>query len=493
MDALSLQQALNTSRETLSALEEVVITVQDAIEKLKALRPSLEESISNLRTVLHPIRSIPDEMLSEVFGWCMPRAYDSTLKSFASLQGDSLAPGSPPWTLSQVSRRWRAITLSHPRLWSVVDLPFLSYRMIPHMKIIYRLLLQLKRSSPCCLSVRLRRAHGDFDDILHTLQTETDRWEALTTFLSPEDLQSFSGCNFSRLQYLTLKFELGDSHGVIDTFQYAHSLACVKRKSGREINVVFPTHQLKSYRTRGHGADLLPRLTSLQTLKMHCSPYDLARNPSLSLISPSSPLMLSSLEDITLVDYSRSARDIGSTRYLSARINAPGLVRLRVHYRGVLVQAPVLYHPGVLTHLHIHLEDYGQSTVKSDAMLSFLRSTRNVEVFSLVQFVETAGFELVEALRVNVSASSVLLPMLRSLILNMDTLLCKCQEVVDMAGHRRMRHLNKGDVAQCTIWIPRGDRELYANGWEIFKIRADSMSLMALEASVESTPLFGIE
>ncbi|KAJ7590028.1 hypothetical protein C8J56DRAFT_859543 [Mycena floridula] len=74
------------------------------------------------RTILHPIRRLPAEILSEIF----LDIIDEDLENLAGFQNDrfmsSLDPSAMHWVLSLVSAYWRSVIITFPRLWSTIRL-----------------------------------------------------------------------------------------------------------------------------------------------------------------------------------------------------------------------------------------------------------------------------------------------------------------------------------------------------------------------------------
>jgi hypothetical protein len=86
----------------------------DIKEKLRLLeeeRASLSSYWARNRVILSPLRQFPPELLGEIFPWTLP--------SIADVRDNFEILGSP-WSLTHVSSRWRAVSLSTPSLWSQV-------------------------------------------------------------------------------------------------------------------------------------------------------------------------------------------------------------------------------------------------------------------------------------------------------------------------------------------------------------------------------------
>ncbi|KAF9029332.1 hypothetical protein BDZ89DRAFT_933125, partial [Hymenopellis radicata] len=102
---------LEKSPEILQDLDQKIAQVKETLDYLVTTRHQAEEHMNDAKSLLHPIRSLPTELMSEIFSHCVPRGYvdEGCL--------DSLDPRLAPWTLSHVCYRWRSLALSSPQLW----------------------------------------------------------------------------------------------------------------------------------------------------------------------------------------------------------------------------------------------------------------------------------------------------------------------------------------------------------------------------------------
>ncbi|PBK61384.1 hypothetical protein ARMSODRAFT_664392 [Armillaria solidipes] len=129
-----LEAAVRQSNSTLSILDTRISHAREALDSLLRSKKEKEEEeiIQAAKIILHPMRSICSEILLEIFSWCV---YDvSDIMDVGSPLDcdplDSLNPCHALWTISQVSRRWRSITLASSRLWSNIALDFERYTYI---------------------------------------------------------------------------------------------------------------------------------------------------------------------------------------------------------------------------------------------------------------------------------------------------------------------------------------------------------------------------
>lgn len=92
------------------------------------------------------LNSLPPEVLSEIFYWCVPTAKDQEYSSprFAL-------------TLSQVCRHWRSVTLNTPSLWTYTKVKIIQHQLSPSSELMR---LYLERSKTCPIFIDI-----DFVDI----------------------------------------------------------------------------------------------------------------------------------------------------------------------------------------------------------------------------------------------------------------------------------------------------------------------------------------
>ena len=98
---LDLQSAIQSEHLQLTQL---VQQRQAHINALQSRALSLSDKLATARAYLAPIRSLPDELLAEVF-------------LILWLTDHKVA-----WKLSAVNRLWRRVSLAMPKLWSAIEL-----------------------------------------------------------------------------------------------------------------------------------------------------------------------------------------------------------------------------------------------------------------------------------------------------------------------------------------------------------------------------------
>ncbi|KAK1223288.1 hypothetical protein PQX77_013826 [Marasmius sp. AFHP31] len=195
-----LSQHIQTS-ESLRALDEKIKKLSDRLASLQAKHTPLAERHRLQASILHPIRRVPPEILTEVFQICM--ANDATEQSMPFFRPDDWLPfpGSldtrkAPWVLGQVCRGWREVATSASDLWTQISVPFekkASPRLLSALG--RNLRLQLERSHKRPLAIAHRDPYGERASLDGSIET--------FKHLAP------SGARFPILKTLQLNFYVG--------------------------------------------------------------------------------------------------------------------------------------------------------------------------------------------------------------------------------------------------------------------------------------------
>ncbi|KAF9020674.1 hypothetical protein BDZ89DRAFT_958080, partial [Hymenopellis radicata] len=120
-----LRRMVQESSALVESLQDQLKTAQETVSTLQALRDNTLRRLVDVKNILHPIRSLPQDLLAEIFLLCTP-IIDETMRDFDEYdpEFDTLCPHNHPWNLSHVCRRWRKTALALPRLWSTIYLNF---------------------------------------------------------------------------------------------------------------------------------------------------------------------------------------------------------------------------------------------------------------------------------------------------------------------------------------------------------------------------------
>ncbi|KAJ7279468.1 hypothetical protein C8J57DRAFT_953753, partial [Mycena rebaudengoi] len=73
------------------------------LERLSAERDAI---LAELDSIVYPVLTLPPEITSDIFVWCLP------------VHTGPISRHSAPLLLAKICRRWRSIAIDIPRLWS---------------------------------------------------------------------------------------------------------------------------------------------------------------------------------------------------------------------------------------------------------------------------------------------------------------------------------------------------------------------------------------
>ncbi|KAJ7654643.1 hypothetical protein DFH06DRAFT_518532 [Mycena polygramma] len=116
-DVPVVQSAISQADRRLARLGNEIAQLRDRLQRLEEERDRLSSSRARICAILSPLRRMPPEVLSEIFGWTLPLGKDS-LKRRKFRITDS------PWVFTHVSCRWRAVAVRNPLLWSLVAITY---------------------------------------------------------------------------------------------------------------------------------------------------------------------------------------------------------------------------------------------------------------------------------------------------------------------------------------------------------------------------------
>ncbi|KAJ7597954.1 hypothetical protein C8J56DRAFT_1109520 [Mycena floridula] len=113
-----LRETLAQSLQSLDDLDAQISNMRHDIQQLVRERARKAAEIDGCKSVLHPIRRLPKEILCDIFLSFIEEDLEEEPEE--EKESSSLNPLEMNWIVSCVSTDWRAITLSFPRLWSTV-------------------------------------------------------------------------------------------------------------------------------------------------------------------------------------------------------------------------------------------------------------------------------------------------------------------------------------------------------------------------------------
>ncbi|KAF9035394.1 hypothetical protein BDZ89DRAFT_947002, partial [Hymenopellis radicata] len=106
----AFRKVAEDTRTALEDLDSKIVQAQKLLKHLLSARQQVQSRLDDAKAILHPIRSIPSELLTEIFLRCIPTTY--RVKDL-----DALDPRGAPWLFSEVCHRWRELAVNTPQLW----------------------------------------------------------------------------------------------------------------------------------------------------------------------------------------------------------------------------------------------------------------------------------------------------------------------------------------------------------------------------------------
>ncbi|KAJ6476709.1 hypothetical protein C8R47DRAFT_657556 [Mycena vitilis] len=278
-----------SSRSEIGRYDINIRNIQAALDKLVSERNLLEAHAARCRSLFAPIRSIPPEVLAQIFGYCDANFYSAEPRWEAINVVECLAK----YDLLQLSRvcsMWHTVVMGTPSLWAnlIVDIDLCDRG-----KTKAGLLLSaaLERSSDCPLNLGLgmTRKYTD-NEGLQLLAETSQRWRSVHLAAYSPDFQHFVSRKgkFPLLEALSIYGRSLDEH---DIFNIAPRLVEVSlHLHGIDKPPRLPWTQLRVLHCKGITADelqaitdLVPRCPNLSTLNVEC--FGSSRSPPLPPIN----------------------------------------------------------------------------------------------------------------------------------------------------------------------------------------------------------------
>ncbi|KAF7345515.1 F-box domain-containing protein [Mycena venus] len=241
----------------LACVENKISKLQERVNQLEEERVSLSSFRTRNIAILSPLRRVPPEVLGEIFWWTLPSITNE-------LDWGKFDISQCPWVLTQISSRWRTISISTPSLWSrlVIDYdpderpmtrdPSSAYPLSLAMAQIQRA-RKLKIHFYGCEKVDSRPQI----QLFQLLSQHSSRWEelslGLTSWIVPL-LAHFRDRRFSSLKKLWITWSSPESQTPVslDYFQTASSLVDVGvSDTCRTALIGLPVDHLTRYQLEG--------------------------------------------------------------------------------------------------------------------------------------------------------------------------------------------------------------------------------------------------
>ncbi|KAJ6580725.1 hypothetical protein B0H19DRAFT_928456, partial [Mycena capillaripes] len=113
----AIQLAISKTDAQLARLDDEIAGLHQRLKQLEEERISLSTYRARNQAILSVLRRIPPEVLGEIFSWSLPT-------SASSIGRPRFHRTDSPWSLTQISGRWRAVAVSNPFLWSFIAIQY---------------------------------------------------------------------------------------------------------------------------------------------------------------------------------------------------------------------------------------------------------------------------------------------------------------------------------------------------------------------------------
>ncbi|KAJ7578012.1 hypothetical protein C8J56DRAFT_1170766 [Mycena floridula] len=183
------REMLTENMGSLKALDERIARMRRDLEVLVRQRAKKEREVEEYKSVLHPIRRLPKEILCEIFLSFVNEDLEEDISESSSLE-----PSSMMWSLPRVSAHWRSVALPFPRMWSVVRLITNDFDMDRLLQKLCLLGVQMHRSANHELSVSIvmfNKSIPKTHPLLPILFATSSRWKDFSLFTRVNSFDSF--------------------------------------------------------------------------------------------------------------------------------------------------------------------------------------------------------------------------------------------------------------------------------------------------------------
>ncbi|KAJ7498105.1 hypothetical protein B0H11DRAFT_2383026 [Mycena galericulata] len=227
-----IRSIVSKTGSRLACLDDEISRLKGQLKQLEEEQVLLSEYYAQNTAIVSPLRRMPPEILGEIFS--------RTLPSRALNVRDS------PWVLTQVCKRWRAVSILMPSLWSRVHIDFSKNIKYPLTMIETH--IERARTLKIHFYGRTNRDSHPQKQMFKFLSTHSSRWEELVLHLTAGLVPHLSALEnrLPVLRRLWVQWDSAGSQNGVDSlrcFETAYSLVDVFVFSEyRFIPIVLPPH-----------------------------------------------------------------------------------------------------------------------------------------------------------------------------------------------------------------------------------------------------------
>ncbi|KAJ7926259.1 hypothetical protein B0H13DRAFT_2313826 [Mycena leptocephala] len=220
------------------------------LDRLLLERAAVMSHYTDCSSLFAPIRRLPSEILSDVFGLCgdsfTPAVENVDISSVSLPTELARLAHAPLLTVSQVCTRWHSIVMGTPALWKRIALPDVLWTAPNHLDNVMELLrAALERSANHLLAIEIL---NDLDVSAHLpaldlIVQHSARWRRATFVCDFDDIAHLSifKKKFPCLQYLDIHCWGSNAATALEIFRDAPHLKCVELTANTDT---FPSFSL---------------------------------------------------------------------------------------------------------------------------------------------------------------------------------------------------------------------------------------------------------
>lgn len=226
-------------------------------------REALKKAVHDHKLVLSPIREIPTELMHEIF----------TLAEDSSVTLDTKAG---PWRIAQVSKRWRAVAVTLPRLWSTISVTVNANLTLPTfaLSILHTIISRADTSLLDIVFDVSGSLIAQAGPLLEYLAAVSHRWRSFNFRGSYEYVKYLAQVEGKVPELEAVKITMLNQPGVrmaFHMFQTAPKLRKVYFDETQHLGLVLPWTQITHLDPGATGAyslDLMKKCTNLTELRI---------------------------------------------------------------------------------------------------------------------------------------------------------------------------------------------------------------------------------
>ncbi|KAK0440404.1 uncharacterized protein EV420DRAFT_1133605 [Desarmillaria tabescens] len=381
-----------------SDLDERIAQTHQLLHALKGERAQAAEDLRHAKIVLHPMRTIPDDILREIFLHNTLTWEDLVDAGRRLAFHDSLDPRCGPWVLTHVCRNWRSVALSMPSLWNCISLDFnVYYRQRDRPACVaLQLGLHIQRARRSPLSIRIEsmvdiHTHNAFPIILSSMS----QWKHLHIRVPPATCHQLAQCK----AFLENLEEACIDGGTFPTSSQRESLEMFQMASNLWRLHIGEHADLRSHRLRLAWSQLTYLSIDIYADMNFNLFKELKKLRSLRIVFPSGPRKLNVSQRITLpkVEYlslkrKGAAHGVNTLAGVFDMLDLPSLdslafgANIEPGLKGMLLDLPTsLSYPGrELDNVSLGFPDYDLSIPENNSrILNFLTQASDVVAIGL--------------------------------------------------------------------------------------------------------------